>query len=71
LIFKPALASHFFPAANALCERFSMTVTMVADTQKYYDDMNFRISSADQTQWAQAILAAEATHLDDPAVMCL
>lgn len=46
-----------------------MTVTMVADTRKYYDDINFRISSADRAQWEQAILAAEATRLDDPAVM--
>lgn len=31
--------------------------------------MTFRISSANQVQWEQAIVAAEATHLYDLAVM--
>ena len=46
-----------------------MTVKMIADTQKYYDDMILNISSAGQIQWEQAITAAEAKRLREPAVM--
>jgi hypothetical protein len=56
-------------AAKTLCDRVYLTTTMVADTDKYFNEMSATIPKADREQWERSISFAEANRLSNLALM--